>query len=636
MHFEYIDQLIILRKYKEAYIEIGQQQKKRVKPQDKLSKELYSLLKRAFEININDFLEKENMYSITDYKPRSEIEFEIRQSRINFCRTPIENSEISKSNIVLFVASREKYDLTYLNIKKYDGQITEKKNDYSGEIYHQPEIIFGYNDENNPVFDNVLKDLVWIIGNLEKKQNRKVKIFIPEPKTSVLPTYELFSQLITVKFITTFLVRFITDYNVNVEIIINAESGKFAKEGSAAVFDTMSKLLFSEKKHNKKVIIQPTPLTQMETFDYENELARELLTVDQEYLNEVLKLINSVNRGDNILLMGETGVGKTHLANLIHKYSNRKKETFTCIDSFSESGLDFTTQLSGSKKGAYTNSTEDIRGLLKESEDGIIFIDDFDNAPRAHMDVLLNLIKHKSYRVVGKPKSDYADVVFIFGTNNSFQQLLSRGVVENDFIYRINKTYYEIKPLRRRINDLPRILEYYIKSLNDKYDKDLFLAPDALPFCENNYWSGNIRMLESSLERIFSTSYSPNFISGKDIKNASGRMEAFEYKNIFNQLEDALWFLLKKWDDIVDNLPELELSYRNKKSNKNKAKNFLENLIIPIIAHLYYDVLNQDKDIKTKDIEAEIRIGVGGVNPSDSKLRKGQKIYDLVKKAIIE
>jgi two-component system response regulator AtoC len=204
----------------------------------------------------------------------------------------------------------------------------------------------------------------------------------------------------------------------------------------------------------------------------------------------------------NVLLSGESGTGKTRLAQTIHQLSSRRAEPFVVVNCGSLPGQLLESELFGHVRGAFTGAVRDKPGRFELADRGTIFLDEINSASLDLQVKLLRVIQDRSFERVGDPQVRQVDVRIITASNRDLQQEIAAGRFRDDLYYRINVVALEVPPLRDRPGDTPLLVDLFLKRYAQEYGKRLRgLAPDALAMLVAHPWPGNVRQLENAIER---------------------------------------------------------------------------------------------------------------------------------------
>ena len=220
-------------------------------------------------------------------------------------------------------------------------------------------------------------------------------------------------------------------------------------------------------------------------------------------MQKVVDTIKKVsNTPANILILGENGTGKQHIAREIHRLSKRKNKPFVHVDLGSLSENLFESELFGHKKGAFTDAKEDKIGRFEMAEDGTLFLDEIGNLSLSLQKKLLTVLQDLKVSRIGEGIERPINARLIFATNAPLNKWVSEGKFRQDLLYRINTIEIEIPPLRARPSDIPEFVRFYLQSFKEKYQKpDLIISKEALDVLKEHRWPGNIRELQHTIER---------------------------------------------------------------------------------------------------------------------------------------
>jgi len=203
-----------------------------------------------------------------------------------------------------------------------------------------------------------------------------------------------------------------------------------------------------------------------------------------------------------VLIMGETGTGKSLFARMLHEQSERRANPFLTIDCAALAETLLESELFGHVKGAFTGAVCAKRGLLEEAQGGTIFLDEIGELSLGTQVKLLSAIQEQEIKPVGGNKSCSIDVRFISATSRDLQQEIAEGRFRRDLYFRLAVVPLYLPPLRERQEDLPLFIEHFIRRLNKEYKKNIaHIDSEVMNTLLNAPWRGNIRELENVLER---------------------------------------------------------------------------------------------------------------------------------------
>lgn len=204
----------------------------------------------------------------------------------------------------------------------------------------------------------------------------------------------------------------------------------------------------------------------------------------------------------SLVLYGETGVGKSHLARIIHKLSKRPGKPFITVDIGAIPETLLESELFGHKKGAFTGAASDRKGYFEMARGGTIFLDELENLSSYMQSKLLLAVDEKKITPLGSTTPVEVDVRIIAATNKDLQKEVSEGRFREDLFYRLNDFSVHIPPLRERTEDIPILASRFMVEASEELDKNIVnISPPALELLGEHQWPGNIRELKSVMRR---------------------------------------------------------------------------------------------------------------------------------------
>lgn len=204
----------------------------------------------------------------------------------------------------------------------------------------------------------------------------------------------------------------------------------------------------------------------------------------------------------NILLSGESGVGKGVLAKFLHNNSPRREKPFLSINCAALPEDLFEAELFGYERGAFTGAREEGRiGLLRLAQDGTLFLDEIGELPLSQQAKLLTCLDHNEFMPIGASKPEKMDCSLIFATNKDLEAHASKRSFRKDLYYRLSAFNLYIPPLRERIEDIFELARSFLAAYNDEFKTSKFLSPESLKFLQNHSFQGNVRELRSLIRK---------------------------------------------------------------------------------------------------------------------------------------
>jgi formate hydrogenlyase transcriptional activator len=203
-----------------------------------------------------------------------------------------------------------------------------------------------------------------------------------------------------------------------------------------------------------------------------------------------------------VLITGETGTGKELIARAIHKGSQRAAQPFISVNCAAIPASLIASELFGHEKGAFTGALLRRQGRFELAHSGTIFLDEIGELPQETQIALLRVLQERQFERVGGNRVIPADVRIIAATNRDLAEAIATGCFRADLFYRLNVFPIQVPPLRNRREDIPMLVEYFVKRYADKAGKRISkIDKNTLKLCQSYDWPGNIRELQNIVER---------------------------------------------------------------------------------------------------------------------------------------
>jgi two-component system response regulator AtoC len=208
----------------------------------------------------------------------------------------------------------------------------------------------------------------------------------------------------------------------------------------------------------------------------------------------------------SVLVTGETGTGKEMIANLIHQSSSRRHKPFMPVSCAILSETLIESELFGHERGAFTGAIKDRPGRFELAAGGTIFLDDIDDVPLAMQVKLLRVLQNRTIERLGGTRQIPVDVRVITGSKRDLRQLVAETKFRDDLFYRLNVIPINLPPLRERREDIPILMDHFIKRyFRQRGEEPRQASPAVLQAFMRYPWPGNVRELENACERIAQT-----------------------------------------------------------------------------------------------------------------------------------
>ena len=216
-----------------------------------------------------------------------------------------------------------------------------------------------------------------------------------------------------------------------------------------------------------------------------------------------------------ILITGETGTGKEMVARAIHQTSPRHRGRFVAINvsAIPETLLD--AELFGHARGAFTGAVAMRQGRLEQADGGTLFLDEVGTMPMPLQMKMLRVLQEREFERIGDTRTIKVDVRIVAATNADLPKMVKEGSFREDLYYRLNVIAVHIAPLRERIEDIPLLVQTFVKKFAP--DREITVSQDAMRRLMAYAWPGNVRQLENAVERAIAMSGSRTQLEMSDL-----------------------------------------------------------------------------------------------------------------------
>jgi DNA-binding NtrC family response regulator len=230
--------------------------------------------------------------------------------------------------------------------------------------------------------------------------------------------------------------------------------------------------------------------------------ARPTLIFKSKPMQEIEELIDAMAPSDaNVLIVGESGVGKEVIANTIHARSRRAGQPVVKLNCAAFPQTMIEGELFGYVKGAFTGAMHDFPGMIAAANGGTLFLDEISDMPADLQTRFLRVLQEREYRPLGSTQTMKADFRAIASTNRPIAQALAENRMRSDLYYRLNTFQIEVPPLRKRKEDIPPLIAQFVKQFSQQLGKpEPDISPDAFQKLLDYAWPGNVRELQNAIE----------------------------------------------------------------------------------------------------------------------------------------
>lgn len=221
-------------------------------------------------------------------------------------------------------------------------------------------------------------------------------------------------------------------------------------------------------------------------------------------MQSIYSLLEKVSTSESsVFIQGENGTGKELVAKAVHFGSPRKNNMFLAVNcsAFNDNLLD--SELFGHVKGAFTGAIKDKKGLFESANGGTLFLDEIGDTSLSMQVKLLRVLQEGTYLPVGATSPRKADVRIVAATNKNIKEMMAKGEFREDLFYRINVINVNLPPLRERHDDIPILMDYFLKKRCDESGLPMkVITKKCMEKMYDYPWPGNVRELENEIERL--------------------------------------------------------------------------------------------------------------------------------------
>jgi len=298
---------------------------------------------------------------------------------------------------------------------------------------------------------------------------------------------------------------------------------------------------------------------------------KELLELEKGYLQDEIKLLynheNIIGKSDGlkyvlfkveqiaptdttVLVLGETGTGKELVARAIHSNSLRKKRTLVKVNCAALPPTLIESELFGHEKGSFTSSQSRFLGRFEVANGGTLFLDEIGELPMDLQAKLLRVVEDGEFERLGSTDTIKVDTRIIVATNRNLEEEVRNGRFREDLWYRINIFPITMPPLRDRMDDIPLLVDFYLKKITKRLGRTIEIIHESVMSTLQNYqWPGNVRELQNVLERAVLNSPGPTLRladelrrqPSMDLTESKKTLEEIERDYIVRILEETQW-----------------------------------------------------------------------------------------------
>lgn len=323
-----------------------------------------------------------------------------------------------------------------------------------------------------------------------------------------------------------------------------------------------------------------------------------------EHIESIRNLIDRIADCEtNVLITGETGVGKEIVARSLYQSSKRFRKPFVKVNCAALPDTLVESELFGYEKGAFTGAQQKMRGKFELANGGVLFLDEIGDMPLALQSKLLHALQDGDFTPLGSEKTVFTDAWVIAATNHHLEDDIKNGKFREDFYHRLNVININIEPLRKRPEDIPVLINHYYKIYAPQFrGRQLQIFSESFADKLKSYrWPGNVRELQNVLKRIFimgEKEEAINILSGpKNTQTLIDRSQnIIDWPAVENekQLKQGSLSLKDIKTKVLARIEKEVISYALMKSDWNRSQ------AARILDISYKSILNKIRDLNIK------------------------------------
>ena len=235
----------------------------------------------------------------------------------------------------------------------------------------------------------------------------------------------------------------------------------------------------------------------------ESRPTRDALIGQSAGMQEVYKAIGRVAQSDaTVLIRGETGVGKELVARAIYQHSRRSNDSLLVVNCTAIPETLLESELFGYERGAFTGAHSRRIGKFEQANRGTVLLDEIGDIPLSTQAKILRVLQEKSFQRIGGNETISVDVRVLAATNLNLERAIEEGRFREDLYHRLNVVSIHIPPLRERRDDIPKLVNYFLKHFSGEHETDKPpLSPEAMELLQHHPWPGNVRELRHCIQR---------------------------------------------------------------------------------------------------------------------------------------